>query len=414
MKLINQKTLVSHVSSDAFVASKSLTSYNPLMQLQELNLKNFRNYSKRTFIFSQNTTVFVGPNAIGKTNILEAIFLLAIGKSFRAEREGEMVRIGEEVGRVMGAINSHPESFGLAQDKLREGSLANASTSDRLRDSSSRQGGTQNDKTQLEVVITGGFVQGVKTPIKKFLVNGVPRRIVDFAGQLKAVLFHPEDLDLVRGSPSGRRRYLDFVLTQTDREYRRSLSAYERAVRQRNRLLERIRDGFANRQQLYFWDQVLIRDGGYLQKKREELITAINVSDKPFGEFRLLYDHSYISETRLTQYAEEEVAAGVTLVGPHRDDVQFFDDKRSLAAYGSRGEQRLLVLWLKLCELRYIKEITGERPLLLLDDIFSELDHPHREEVLKLINLQQTIITSADRHFVPEQYLKDTEMIELT
>ena len=175
----------------------------------------------------------------------------------------------------------------------------------------------------------------------------------------------------MRGSPSGRRRYLDFVLTQTDREYRRSLSAYERAVRQRNRLLERIRDGLANRQQLYFWDQVLIRDGGYLQKKREELITTINVADKPFGEFRLLYDHSYISEARLTQYAEEEVAAAVTLVGPHRDDVQFFDGKRSLAAYGSRGEQRLLVLWLKLCELRYIKEITGERPLLLLDYIFS-------------------------------------------
>ena len=407
MKLINQKTLVSHVSSDAFVASKSLTSYNPLMQLQELNLKNFRNYSKRTFIFSQNTTVFVGPNAIGKTNILEAIFLLAIGKSFRAEREGEMVRIGEEVGRVK--CICHPDQS--ADWRSVEGSF---SPNSRVIDSSPPEADRNDNINDLEVIVTGGFVQGVKTPIKKFLVNGVPRRIVDFAGQLKAVLFHPEDLDLVRGSPSGRRRYLDFVLTQTDREYRRSLSAYERAVRQRNRLLERIRDGFANRQQLYFWDQVLIRDGGYLQKKREELITAINVSDKPFGEFRLLYDHSYISETRLTQYAEEEVAAGVTLVGPHRDDVQFFDDKRSLAAYGSRGEQRLLVLWLKLCELRYIKEITGERPLLLLDDIFSELDHPHREEVLKLINLQQTIITSADRHFVPEQYLKDTEMIELT
>ena len=382
------------------------------MRLLELNLKNFRNYSKRTFTFSQNTTVFVGPNAIGKTNILEAIFLLAIGKSFRAEREGEMVRIGEEVGRVKGIC--HPDQS-RPHLKLRIGGSVEGSFSpnSRVIDSSPPEVDRNDNINDLEVVITGGFVQGVKAPIKKYLVNGVPRRIVDFAGQLKAVLFHPEDLDLVRGSPSGRRRYLDFVLTQTDREYRRSLSAYERAVRQRNRLLERIRDGLANRQQLYFWDQVLIRDGGYLQKKREELITTINVADKPFGEFRLLYDHSYISEARLTQYAEEEVAAAVTLVGPHRDDVQFFDGKRSLAAYGSRGEQRLLVLWLKLCELRYIKEITGERPLLLLDDIFSELDHVHREEVLKLINLQQTIITSADRHFVPEQYLKDTEMILL-
>lgn len=377
------------------------------MQLQELNLKNFRNYTKRAFTFSQNTTVFVGPNAIGKTNILEAIFLLAIGKSFRALREGEMVKIGEEVGRVRGVC--HPDQAQRVERSFRPSS--------RVIDSSTAPpvgGFARNDNNvELEVIITGGFVQGVKAPIKKYLVNGVPRRIVDFAGQLKAVLFHPEDLDLVRGSPSGRRRYLDFVLTQTDREYRRSLGAYERAVRQRNRLLERIREGLANRQQLYFWDQVLIRDGGYLQKKREELITSINVSIKPFGEFRLLYDHSYISEARLTQYAEEEVAAAVTLVGPHRDDVQFFDGQRSLAAFGSRGEQRLLVLWLKLCELDYIKEITHERPLFLLDDIFSELDHAHREEVLKLIDQQQTIITSADRHFVPEKYLKDTEMLEL-
>ena len=407
MKLINQKTLVSFVSSDAFVASKSLTSYNPLMQLLELSLQNFRNYAKRTFTFSQNTTVFVGPNAIGKSNILEAIFLLAIGKSFRAEREGEMVRIGEEVGRVNGKIRTTMSSPTAIGDPL------NIDSRLRGNDSVVENSRLHSDSSDLEVIITGGFVQGVKAPVKKFLVNGVSRRIFDFAGQLKAVLFHPEDLDLVRGSPSSRRRYLDFVLTQTDREYRRSLNAYERAVRQRNRLLERIRDGLANRQQLYFWDQVLIRDGGYLQNKREDLITAINVSDKPFGEFRLLYDHSYISEARLAQYAEAEVAAAVTLVGPHRDDVQFFDCKRSLAAYGSRGEQRLLVLWLKLCELRYIKEITGERPLLLLDDIFSELDHVHREEVLKLINLQQTIITSADRHFVPEKYLKDTEMILL-
>ncbi len=347
------------------------------MKLEEVVLKNFRNYSKRKFNFAQNTTIFVGPNAVGKTNLLEAIFLLALGKSFRADREGEMVKIDEEVARVSGKIREIDEP------------------------------------KDLEVVITGGFVYGRKTPIKKYLVNGVSRRVIDFAGNLTAVLFHPEDLDLARGSPSQRRRYLDFVLVQVDREYRRSKESYDKALRQRNRLLEQIRDGMGDRSQLYFWDHLLIKDGNFLTNKREELVEAINLSSKPFGAFKIVYDRSIISETRLQQYAQEEVAVATTLVGPHRDDLQFFEKRRDLTHYGSRGEQRLLVIWMKLAELDFIENNKGERPLLLLDDVFSELDHNHREEVIKITNRQQTIITTTDVHFVPEIMVKEAEMIKL-
>ena len=349
------------------------------MILHKLHLSHFRNYAKRSFNLTNEVTIFLGPNAIGKTNILEAIFLLSTGKSFRADRDMEMITWEEEVGRVKAKVFSQSDK----------------------------------EETDLEIVLTCGMVMETKAPMKNFLVNGVSKRIVDFIGNLRSVLFWPEDLELVIGAPTLRRRYLDFVLLQTDWEYRRCLLSYEKGLRQRNRLLEHIRDEGIPRSQLMFWDQLLIKDGNYLTKKREQFLERINQSRKPFGDFQIVYDPSYISETRLEQYKEAEVAAGVTLVGPHRDDFGFFESDRNMTKFGSRGEQRLIVLWLKLAELEYITSIVGRRPLLLLDDIFSELDHSHREEILKVVDQQQTIITTADRHFLPEGLVKQADVIEL-
>ena len=265
----------------------------------------------------------------------------------------------------------------------------------------------------LEADVTVGEVGGHRVPIKRYFVNGVTRRQIDFVGNLKAVLFWPEDLKMVTDSPSLRRRYLDFVLVQVDREYRRSLLSYEKGLRQRNRLLEKIREGESSRNQLIFWDQLLVKTGNYLTATRVSYIEAINQGDKPFGQFHLKYDQSIISENRLAQYAEEEVAAASTLVGPHRDDFIFFEGKRNLADFGSRGEQRLVILWLKLAELEFVSVRSGERPVLLLDDIFSELDHRHRDEVVRVMEKQQTILTTADRHFLSEGLVQAAEMIEL-
>lgn len=347
------------------------------MHIASLTLKYFRSYSVRTFEFSPQTTIIIGPNTSGKTNILEALFLLATGKSFRAEREVEMIAWSEEIARAKARIVQ------------KDGPI------------------------DLEITLTKGEIAGQRVPVKRYLVNGISRRLLDFVGNLLIVLFWPEDLELITDSPSLRRRYLDFVLVQIDREYRRSLLSYEKGLRQRNRLLEKMKEGLAVRTQLLFWDQLLIKTGSYLTNARNAFINAINSLPSPFGDFRLNYDASYISEARLAQYAEEEVAAAATLVGPHRDDVLFFEGKRDLSKFGSRGEQRLAVLWLKLAELEFIKVRTGESPVLLLDDIFSELDHAHREEVVKTVEKQQTILTTTDRHFLPDQLMKEAKVLEL-
>lgn len=338
------------------------------MILTALALENFRSYHKHAFTFSPGTTLLVGPNAAGKTNVLEAMFLLAVGKSFRADEDREVVRWGSEIARIRGRVSAGGE------------------------------------ETKLELMVTRGDVAGQKTPIKKYFVNGIARRQMDFVGHARAVLFWPEDLELVTNSPSLRRKYLDSVLVQTDREYRRNLLSYERGVRQRNRLLDMINEGTAAASQLLFWNQLLVKSGGYLTDARAAFIAFVNAQTMREAHFEIAYDKSVISESRLAQYTTEEIAAKATLVGPHRDD---FSVKlhtggvwRDLSKFGSRGEQRLGVLWLKMAEVAFVEQVVGARPILLLDDIFSELDAPHRKLVLAIIAKQQTIVTSANEDII--------------
>lgn len=322
--------------------------------IEKIALSNFRNFSGQVLSFSDKIVVIVGPNASGKTNLLEAIFLLSAGKSFKAGFDSEMIKGGSEFARVKGKIGD----------------------------------------IKLEVILS-------REAHKKFLVNGVSRRLIDFAGNLKIVLFSPMDLDLVTLSPSLRRKFLDNVLSLVDREYRRSILSYEKGLRARNRLLLRIREENLSRNQLIFWNQLLIKNGDYISEKREEFINFVNLTP-PFNDenFSIFYDKSVISESRLLEYANEEVSAATTLVGPHRDDFQFFEKERDLGHFGSRGEQRMAILWLKLAELSFVEAKTGARPTLLLDDIFSELDERHREIVFGIAKGQQTIITTADPEFI--------------
>ncbi len=330
------------------------------MQIRIIKLQNFRNHKKKKFEFGKKT-VLVGENGSGKSNILEAIYMLATGKSYRADKEEEMITYGEQVASAEGIT----------------------------------------DNLQLKVLMTDGTIGFTR---KKFEVNGVARRMIDFTGQLKAVLFGPQDMELITGSPSVRRRYLDFVISQADREYRRCQISYEKGLRQRNKLLERIREGMADRRQLFFWDKLLIKNGEYITRKREEYLQALQAPQAKQA-FNAIYDKSVISEVRLKQYEAEEVAAAATLVGPHRDDFGVEMGGRDVSKYGSRGEQRMAVMWLKRGELDYLKS-DNESPILLLDDIFSELDHRHRKEIeTEIENLikigGQVILTTADEHNLP-------------
>lgn len=357
------------------------------MIISRLTLSNFRNHQKKNFSLSSGITIVIGKNTSGKTNIIEALCFISIGKSFRLGSDPQSISFGQEMARIKGEVKLNGDS------KI------------------------------LELIITIGEVMGVKTPYKKYLINDISKRNIDFIGILKCVLFWPEDMELVTDSPSLRRRYLDFVLVQVDREYRRTHISYERGMRQRNKLLEAIRKNQAHEHQLLFWDQLLIKQGNYLTEKRGEFIDYINdfrltKLSEANVKYQLFYDKSIISALRLEQYRQAEIAAGVTLVGPHRDNFIFRiksknDEYLDLSTFGSRGEQRLAVLWIKLAELSFIKEKTGENPLLLLDDIFSELDHEHREFIFDMIGNQQSILTVTDRHLIPPVYYEKARVIEL-
>lgn len=349
--------------------------------LKSIFLQNFRSYEKKEFNFQGQTTIVIGPNTSGKTNLIESIYLLSTGKSFRTEKDVQMIKFEEGFARIKAKI----------------------------------------DDLELEVVLTNGLFNGQKSQYKKFLVNGVSRRRIDFTGNFPAVLFSPQDLEIIVDSPSLRRSFLDEVLEQVDKSYRLDLISFTKALRQRNALLEIAREtGARSERQLEYWDKLIIEHGQNITKKRQEFIDFVNASEKNIFDFYINYDKSIISKDRLLQYEQEEIAAGVTLVGPHRDDFSVLmfnkadDSTHDVKFFGSRGQQRLVTLQLKELELSFIEKSLGKRPLFLLDDIFSELDEGHIELVFEMVNLQQTIITTTHQEFIPKSFLKKTQVIKFT
>jgi DNA replication and repair protein RecF len=348
--------------------------------LKSINLSDFRNYESKTFEFSDGVTVIAGENAKGKTNLLEAIYLLGVGESFRAKRTEEMVRFDQELGRVSGEVAL-----------------------------------SKKDDINLEVVVNGGLVMGKVVNKRKYLIDGVSRRRKDVLGILPLVLFRPEDIELISGAPDVRRKFLDRLMIQVDRTYEHSLSTYEQALRRRNKILDAVRDGAASKYSLTFWDGLLIKHGQVIQDKRRELIDYINsLFEKSdlFKKLKVVYDLSIINESRLAQYADAEVAVGYTLVGPHKDDLIIKEGTRDLLVYGSRGEQRMAVLALKMGEIYFLEEKGKKKATLLLDDIFSELDEEHKKEVLRVMAGRQVIVTTADVEDL--LMFKKAEIVKLT
>jgi len=334
--------------------------------LRNIRLENFRSYLLADYELTNGLNVVFGNNAKGKTNLLEGIYLLGLGESFRAKRTEEMVRFGEEWGKVSGTVV-----------------------------------GPKDDEIQMEVVINGGLVMGKVVNKRKYLVDGASKRRKDILGILPLVIFRPEDVELVSGSHDIRRKFLDRILIQVDKIYENSLSTYEQALRRRNKILDDIRDGAASRYSLTFWDGLLIKHGEVIQVKRRGLVDYMNElfgRSELFNNLKVVYDPSGISETRLAQYKDAEVAVGYTLVGPHKDDLSVREDNRDLMVYGSRGEQRMAVLALKMGEIYFLEDNSDKKATLLLDDIFSELDEVHKKEVLRVMAGRQVVVTTADEN----------------
>ncbi len=354
------------------------------MFIHGIKLKDFRQFSTKLTKFSKRVTIIVGPNGSGKSSILESIRLLSTGSSFRATRVEQMIRFKQDLARVKGEI--FPNAQSIKEDL----------------------GGL--DKLELSLLLTPGELQGKRTRKMLYTVNGNRRRKSDFTGKFLSVLFRPEDLRLVEGSPSRRRNYLNDVLTLTDKRYDRALNKYKKALRRRNKLLSLIKEGEQKPSTLKYWDMAIVKHGEIIQAKRKKFVLFANAQVKPPLDMELIYQPSIITQERLDSHRSGAIGAGYTLIGPHKDDLQInlnlsLSEKtnyQNLELFGSRGQKRLGVLWLKLIELEGVEAKTDHHPVLLLDDILSELDDDSRKLVLNLLETGQCIITSTDQSLVSE------------
>jgi DNA replication and repair protein RecF len=349
----------------------------PSMFIRKVLLERFRIHKSLLLEFTKKTTLIVGANASGKTSIVEALYLLSTGSSFRAEKILEMVSFESELGRVKGIVE--------LQDSQPIEALLEA----------------KNEQLELEVLLTRGLVQGKKTPFRLFSVNGVRRQKRQATGKLKVVAFRPEDMRLVEGSPSRRRQFLDAPLSLLYPDYEQALTTYEQTIVRRNKLLEAVREREQPQSVLQYWNMSMLKNGETVQKFRRDFIAQFSTVQFPY-DFTIQYNPSVISQARQDEYLAREIASGHSLIGPHKDDFQVLmpvpkmADLVDVAVYGSRGQQRLAVLWLKTAELAFVREQTQEFPILLLDDILSELDEDSQGLVTDLLGQQQSIVTTID------------------
>lgn len=353
------------------------------MFLQKLKLTSFRNFSVAELEFPQ-LTLFLGNNAQGKSNLLESIYFLATTKSIKADPDIELIKQGESFARVEGEVGEK----------------------------------VQNEGIKLEIVMQKkeDFV-GLEKRVK---VNGVARRTVDYLGNLVVVYFSPEDINLVSGPPALRRWHIDLVLSQVDRKYKKAISGYSAALVARNRLLKKIKEGTARLNELDFWTESVLEAGAVVSRMRRdffrrlnEIVGGLDGKNEVFGVLKFAYEESILTPERLSEFQPREIAAGMSLIGPQRDDFTFLFNGHNLAHFGSRGEQRIAVLDLKLAELNFIHQAYQVRPVLLLDDVFSELDIGHRQYVASVVSNQQTVLSAVEESQVPEGILKSAKIIRV-
>lgn len=343
------------------------------MNISKLNLTNFRNFTAKKFVFDPKLTIVVGANGSGKSNTLEAIALLGGVRAKKVDTDLDLVKFGKSEAKI--------------------------------------EGNTRNDE-ENNLVINLQVVD--ETYVKKaYFIDEIKKRLIDFTNHFNVIVFEPSDLDLVSGSPSSRRHHIDTLLSQLDRDYWRAISNYNKVIVRRNKVLQRVGEGNAKKSELDFWDERLLEHGKVVVEKREEFFEFVNFVNGEKGGYKWELVQSKLEVGKLAKNRERDIAAGVTLSGPHRDDFKFLFRKKNLEYFGSRGEQRMAVLALKLSELELFDSKRGSRPVLALDDIFSELDWEHREAVLRVISKQQTIITVAEEDSIPKRIFKKAKIIKL-
>ena len=363
------------------------------MYIEELNLRNFRNYGSLDLKANPFLNIFIGDNAQGKTNILEAVYYTATGRSHRTSKENELLRWQEKYFQIE----------------------------------------VQAEKYQRKIKIE---IISLADNRKKLKINGVPKkRMAELVGEINVVLFSPEDLMLVKGGPVVRRKYLDNEISQVSHTYCHNLINYNKALFQRNNLLRSIREGKEKPQSLDIWDMQLAEFGQRIICKRLEVLkklmplarlmhrkitngleeleiryySSVDLKDEVSGDN---IKENFIQ--LLNKLRREEITRGITLAGPHRDDFGLFVLGQDMRLFGSQGQQRTCALSMKMAELEFMRAETGEYPILLLDDVMSELDDHRRKFLLEVVYKKiQTFITATTLTYFKEIGNKEYTLFEV-
>ena len=382
-----------------------LTPHGQNMYLSHLSLSDFRNYKHLDLSLGPGLFLFYGENAQGKTNLLEAVAMLATSNSFHATSDREVVSwdAPDHLTRIDGSV------------KRRDGEV------------------------KIEIVIIdptpfempNAASQAIEFPAnvqrKRIRINSVPKKGVDLIGQVTVVLFSPTDLRLVDGSPEERRRFLDRGLCQMQPRYCQALMKYRKVVTQRSALLKRIRENQEDPRMLDYLDDQLTTWANLIIFERQRMVTSLNEQVDNLQatisggreHLQIVYRPSFRGNPdwdqvqalqhyrdQLREARRKEIYSGVCTLGPHRDDLEFLVNGVNMLTYGSRGQQRTVALSAKLAELAYMRAGTGEEPILLLDDVFSELDSSRRQYLLQqILQHDQVLITTTDFASFPAEIL---------
>ncbi len=352
------------------------------MKIEKIKIENWRNYKSLELEFKE-ITILLGNNTSGKTNILEAISFLTNSKSFRTKEEN-IIKWGSTYLRVVGNIRK------------------------------------QNRVDDIVVVFEN--LEGIRKTVK---INEQKIPSSKLLKTFNCILFTPEEIELIYNVPEARRRYLNVIISQLDIDYAYNLIYFNRTLKQRNKLLKRISEGLERKEDLDVWDEKFaeysIKIINWRRKYIENINNKINIYHKMLSENNKLLELNYLPKINAASQKEIidvlkrvrniDIAAKITTNGPHRDDFEFLIDKKNITTFASRGEFRTVVLALKLAEVEYFFDHTGETPVLLLDDVFSELDDKRRNLLSQLFINQQTIITTTDIEHISKNIIEKADII---
>ena len=335
------------------------------MWIKNIKIKNFRNYEQEEIKLEKNINIFYGKNAQGKTNIIEAIFLCSLGKSFRAKKDNEMIKLNEQNAMVE-----------IEYEK------------------SDRDG-----KIKIEI--------GNK---KNIYLNGIKiKKLSELLGNLNIVIFTPDDINILKGGPQNRRRFLDIMISQLRPNYMHILNLYIKTMEQRNNYLRQIKEEHKDENLLEIWDEKLaeyaIKIYEYRKEFIEKMIKKLDIIHKNITNGEEQIELEYVTECDskekylklLKERRKLDIIKGFTTKGVHRDDFMIYINKKDIKIFGSQGQNRTAMLSLKLAELQVIYDEIGEYPILLLDDFMSELDKTRRKNFLENIEGTQVIITGTEK-----------------